>query len=238
VLKVLTPVGIAAGELTGAQALRLWNGAGAVRIHDIQGCAMLMDWLSGPSLADMARAGQDLEAAAVLAQVALKLRRPAHAEFGDLKDHYAAALETVDVADVPEQYRAAMSRARTLWQHLVNSTQDRCLLHADLHHENVLHGDHGWCAIDPKGVNGDPCYEFANAFRNPKGFAPAATPDRILALAKIFATHTGLNKTRILQFGFAHVALSLAWNLSQGRLPKADLDILLTFDKLHTAPLP
>jgi streptomycin 6-kinase len=41
-----------------------------------------------------------------------------------------------------------------------------CLLHGDLHHDNILRGDAGWVAIDPKGVVGPAVLECGRFFHN------------------------------------------------------------------------
>ncbi len=41
------------------------------------------------------------------------------------------------------------------------------LLHGDLHHENILYSDeHGWFAIDPKGVVGNPYFDLVSFLTN------------------------------------------------------------------------
>lgn len=234
VLKILTERGVNAGELAGAQALRLWNGSGAVCLYELKGKAMLMEWLDGPPLGDLARDGGDDEAANLIAEASLKLRRPASAGFFALKDHFEGALASAEISAFPRPYRSAFGRAQSLWHTLLETTRENCLLHGDLHHDNILQSARGWCAIDPKGIVGDPCYEFGIVFRNPVGReAQAASPERILKLADIFSRRTVLDKTRILQFGFTHVALSLAWQFSRGKLPETDLDIFQAFDELQ-----
>ncbi|MEN8833535.1 MAG: aminoglycoside phosphotransferase family protein [Pacificibacter sp.] len=238
VLKVLTPEGLDARELEGAEALRLWDGKGAVKLLGLSDHAMLLDWLPGPSLGDMARGGQDLESAALLADVALTLSGPPQPAFDDLRT-YGMALTRAKVADVPAPYRDAFSRAQALWPRLLDSTTESRLLHADLHHDNILQGANGWCAIDPKGVNGDPCYEFANALKNPDGMeAEIKAPTRIVAMAQLFARIASLDEARILQFGFAHAALSLSWHMERGDAPEPSLTILNVFHNLICTPLP
>ena len=238
VLKILTQEGLKARELEGAQALRLWDGVGAVRLLGLNDNALLMDWLPGPTLGDLARKGQDIAAAHHLADVAQALRRSAQPDFDDLRI-YGAALTRAGCANMPAVYANAFARAQALWQHLLDSTQQTRFLHADLHHDNILQGPNGWCAIDPKGVNGDPCYEFANALKNPVGMeTQVADPVRISALAQLFAQTAHLDPSRIIAFGFAHAALSLSWHMERGVLPEAGLIVLAAFDKLCDAPLP
>lgn len=47
------------------------------------------------------------------------------------------------------------------------TTQERVFLHGDLHHENVLWDGNKWVVIDPKGLVGDPAFEYSAYIRNP-----------------------------------------------------------------------
>ncbi|OYX00148.1 MAG: hypothetical protein B7Z15_20540, partial [Rhizobiales bacterium 32-66-8] len=88
-------------------------------------------------------------------------------------------------------------------------------LHGDLHHDNIMSSDRGWLAIDPKGLIGDPAYDVANVFINPKGAAHLATdPRRIAARADILAERLNYSRKRILGWAAAHAALSACWLLA------------------------
>lgn len=54
-----------------------------------------------------------------------------------------------------------------LAEHLEATTQERVFLHGDLHHENVLWDGSRWVVIDPKGLVGDPAFEYSAYTRNP-----------------------------------------------------------------------
>lgn len=231
VLKALTAEGISSDEARAGEILAQWDGRGAAHIYDRFKTAsgdisFVIEWLEGPRLGDMARGGDDADATDILAQVAGQLSRPAVAGFPDLRSN-GADLERLDITQIPEPQRANFALAKACWFELLDSTQEKRLLHADLHHDNILKGARGWSAIDPRGLNGDPAYEFANAFRNPIGMkGKTADPDRIQHMADVFAQHSGLERARILQFAFAHCALSLSWSLKHGAAPKGDLRIL------------
>lgn len=59
------------------------------------------------------------------------------------------------------------SNPSPLARRLLETQTDRVPLHGDLHHENILLSAHGWLAIDPKGLWGDPAMEAAAFLRNP-----------------------------------------------------------------------
>lgn len=72
VLKVLTPRG--AEERHGFALMAAAEGRGMARVFRSDPEACLMDFLPGPALADLVRAGRDAEAAEVLAGVAAAIR--------------------------------------------------------------------------------------------------------------------------------------------------------------------
>ena len=58
-----------------------------------------------------------------------------------------------------------------------------CVLHGDIHHDNILDfGKRGWLAIDPKRLQGERGFDYANLFCNPDLADPsrpiAASPGR------------------------------------------------------------
>ena len=57
--------------------------------------------------------------------------------------------------------QAAIHRSAAIASALMVAPCDERLLHGDLHHDNVLSANDGWCVIDPKGVTGDPAHECA-----------------------------------------------------------------------------
>lgn len=238
VLKVFSARGLKVGDTIGTRLLRLWNGDGAVRLIDESEDAILMEWLDGRSLAATVSKGKDEIAAQTIAEVSLKLHRPPVDGFIALEDHFGGALLSTEIENFPTQNQAAFARAQTLFKSLLVTTENPKLMHGDLNFDNIIQSDRGWLAIDPKGIVADPCYEFAVVFRNPTDEPDRiATPERMLELARLFALHTDLKEERILQFGFAHVAMSLAYHFGRGStLSKTDSAILTAFDRLSLSP--
>lgn len=238
VLKVFSARGLEVGDTIGTSLLSLWNGDGAVRVLGEISDAILMECLDGPSLADVTLPGQDDEAARVIAETALKLQRPPADGYILLKDHFGGALLSNDNARFPKELQPAFARARALFEQLLRTTDTPKLMHGDLNYDNVINSQRGWLAIDPKGIIADPCYEFGVVFRNPADEADRiATPRRIEALGRLLASHTGLEFERILQFGFAHVAMSLAYHFRRtSMLSEIDLAIFHSFDDVLNSP--
>ena len=185
------------------------------RVYERRDASALIEWLAGPSLGDLARSGEDDKACALLAELAGSLATksgtaleglPQVADwFGDL-----FALE-FDAA-CPEPLKADIRMAQELAQALLQSALEPRALHGDLHHDNVILTEAGPRAFDAKGVWADPCYELANAFRNPKGMGAALRqPARIGRFAGLAGRELGVPSGRMLQWAAAKSALSIAW---------------------------
>jgi streptomycin 6-kinase len=121
------------------------------------------------------------------------------------------------------------AKAKSMLARLLSDAPAPALLHGDLHHDNIAKSSRSWLAYDPKGVWGDPHYEFANAFQNPLGMNKQITnPDRAHNLARIFAERCGLDKVRLLQWAGVHSALSACWSLQGPDFPSEHLPIMRT----------
>ena len=238
VLKVFSARGLKVGDTIGTRLLWLWDGEGAVSLIDESEDAILMEWLEGQSLAATVTKGQDDIAAQAIAEVSLKLQRSSADGFIALDNHFGGALLSTEIKRFPEQLQAAFAQAQALFKWLLATTEHPKLMHGDLNFDNIIQSDRGWLAIDPKGIIADPCYEFAVVFRNPTNEPDRiATPGRMLDLARLLASKTNLDENRILQFGFAHVAMSLAYHFGRAStLSEADVAIFTSFDGLSLLP--
>ncbi|WP_404402825.1 aminoglycoside phosphotransferase family protein [Pelagibacterium halotolerans] len=227
VLKVLKPYGI--DELTGIAFLEWLDGDGAVRIFERRDNMVLMEWLDGPELGATVRAGDDMTATRILADVARHLHtpRPRPPEGLTPLADWCAPLRDTPLTCWPEPHRPNIEMAKALAASLLASSPPPIPLHGDLHHDNILKGSRGWCVIDAKGVLGDPAYELANAFQNPIGaLETARAPATIAARADTFAEILGYDRQRLLDWAVAHCALSMAWSLATARPIDANLAIL------------
>ena len=106
--------------------------------------------------------------------------------------------------------------AEILLEKIWASTDERWLLHGDLHHENILwSADSAWVAIDPKGVIGPRVLEYGRFMHN---FMPDETQnvetvleEKASALARIIPAES------ILRAGFLDLVLSVSWTLNEGQ---------------------
>jgi streptomycin 6-kinase len=228
-------------EHLGFQVMRHWNGHGAAELYQSTHDAILIEYLSGPSLGDLTRSGRDAETAPVLAQTAKALHRvPQETDLGlpTLETWYRDLLD-FDVHLVAPDLKPLFEHTKILAKELFATQGPQIILHGDLHHDNVLHGDRGWLAIDPKGVIGEAEAEMANTYRNPKGGEGLITSrDRLLGMNAVFARELDLDPHRLLRWGAVKTALSAVWQIKAG-LDTGPMPILLPMMlELQGQPLP
>ena len=209
-------------------ALRHFDGRGAVRLLAYaDGASLLERAVPGRRLSDLIRDGRDDEATVILCDVTAALHRP------DVPAADVGFRTVVDWGQGFDRYRRSGDAAVPLWlvdraaavfDEMAASQEAPRLLHGDLHHFNVLlDAERGWVAIDPKGVIGEPAYEFGAALRNPwgDGFdrAVCASPAVADRRSRIIAERLGVDQRRVLAWGFAQAVLSAVWSREDGEAP-------------------
>ncbi|MGB3645401.1 MAG: aminoglycoside phosphotransferase family protein [Mesorhizobium sp.] len=220
VVKALKPFDDVGDELRGAHFLRWRSGDGAVRLLDVEGSDMLLEYGGERLLTSVLDADGDDAATEIAADVLLRLhgpsQHPAPPQLQPLRQRFDALFARACKASGSgndDSYRQAASTADLL----LESTRSALPLHGDLHHDNIVFGPRGWLSIDPKGVLGDPCFDAANLFYNPLDRdALCADPQRITRMAKILSQALKLDLCRLLDFAFAYGCLSAAWHGEDG----------------------
>lgn len=215
-------------ERRGANVLRWWAGDGAARVLELDGQALLMERAEGSkSLADMSRAGRDDEATAILCDVARRLHSERSREPPEL-----VSLDRWfnDLWHAAEVHGGLLADSATVARRLLADQRETVVLHGDLHHGNVLDfSARGWLAIDPKGLIGDRCFDYANIFPNPDLDDPslpvAIDPERFARRVEIVAESAQIELERLLQWILAWTGLSAAWYLGDGDGAETDLRI-------------
>lgn len=166
IVKEIKPFDDMADELRGAHYLSWRDGAGAVRLLDLDGSCMLLEHGGDRLLSQDLAAHGDVHATEVIAEVLAQMLspsdRPLPPELQPLRERFrslfakAAANEAGEVAD---QYR----EAALLAQRLLDDPWELRPLHGDLHHDNVIHGSRGWpmCFREPSGRSHDGCSTMA-----------------------------------------------------------------------------
>lgn len=158
---------------------------------------------------------KEMEAVAIACRVMNKLHEakiPDNHPFPHIKDW----LSVLDQDwDLPSDY---LQKARKLRDQLLKTAGSDVLLHGDLHHDNILQRGEDWVVIDPKGVMGEPAYEWAAFIRNPipellnHQDAPTLIQRRITHFANILEVPA----QRILDWCFVQAILSWVWAIEDG----------------------
>jgi streptomycin 6-kinase len=192
-----------------ADALRLWDGRGAVRLlaHDPERRALLLERCRPGTPLGTGYDAEDLEVAARLME---RLWRPApeNMAWRRLEDVAERWLH-----DLPQRYRgrlldAALDALRTL----APTQGELVLCHQDLHGGNILRAEREpWLAIDPKPILAERAYETVAIVRDAKP-TRAELRRRLDTLSELL----GLDRERMRLWG---IAKCLAWdNPDEARL--------------------
>ena len=212
VLKLQPVTGDTVGE---ADALRAWNGNGAVRLldHDPASSSMLLERLDADH--SLATVLDDIAALQILSELLARLSAiPAPAGIRLLSDFGADLLDRVQRALTlvrdPSQTRLVQSCASALAE-VLPEAGDR-LLHEDLHYFNILaprpaDPREAWLAIDPNPLAGDPGFELLPALHN-RWEEAVATGDVPRAIRRRFDLMTdilGLDRKRATAWTLARV---------------------------------
>ncbi|MGW3066845.1 aminoglycoside phosphotransferase family protein [Streptomyces sp. NPDC001130] len=212
VLKLQLPDEESEGEPV---ALRVWDGAGAVRLldHDPQTGTMLLERLDESR---MLSAVADTRAAVlVVGRLLARLTSfPAPPGMRRLGDIAGAMLEQTPWAleRIPDPaVRRLVADCAAAVREVVAEPGDR-LLHWDLHFENVLAGERAdWLAIDPKPLAGDPGFELWPALVN--RFEAAEVRRRFDALTDVL----GLDRERARAWTLGRLLQNALWDVEDGQ---------------------
>lgn len=216
VLKLLTPIGIE-DEYEGILALRHFDGHGAVRLLAYNDDAILMEYAGDEPLAPMVWRGDDLGAAAIIADLLNKLHRPQtdvpalppqtlRRRFRDL---FVKAAQDEAAGELSIYVRGAR-----VAEHLLSTPRDECVLHGDIQHNNIrLHPVRGWLAYDPKGLlYGERTYDATNTLCNPPHARELVmSEERMLRVTQVLADGMGISVARLRTYVFAFACLATIW---------------------------
>lgn len=244
VLKMSLPHDEARGE---ADALRWWDGRGAVRLlaHAPDDWALLLERCRpGSGLVDDAapdderlRTGSRVlrallasphtppatAPAAAAAAPSIRPMGPACARGADV------LLSTADRAATDPDHRADVDRGQVdagagLLRTLPASGAHDVVVHGDLNPGNVLRAGGGarpagaWLAIDPKPLVGDPAYDPWPLLAQVGAPFDAADPAAIVRRrVALVAGETGLDAGRVTAWSFARSVQSAYWYVAEGR---------------------
>ena len=185
ILKVVPPEDDDADQI--ADALRLWNGNGAVRLlryDPIRRALLLERLIPGDDAASLA----EDEATAVAIDVGRKIwcHAPASPHPFRTIHHWVRRWLPGDEA------HPLVAVARRIYESM-SPRLDR-VVHTDLHHYNLLRRGDDWVAIDPKPYLGEPEFDVISFLANPSATEP--TLERTERRIRAFAD-AGLDADRI-----------------------------------------
>jgi streptomycin 6-kinase len=200
------------------QALRLYEGSGAVRLLDFdteKGVLLMERLMPGRSLETFSDGANDEDATRIAARVMRRLWRllPADHSFATV-EQWASGLKRLrqrfggETGPFPKRL---VERAERLFDELLSSSSSPVLLHGDLHHLNILKSQDTWKAIDPKGVAGEPSYEICALMLNP--ISRHSNDGRIQRRRlEVLSEELGLDSQRMLGYAIAQSVLSAWWS--------------------------
>ncbi|WP_269930216.1 aminoglycoside phosphotransferase family protein [Aminobacter sp. HY435] len=221
VVKALKPFDDVADELRGAHYLSWRDGVGAVRLLGFEGHNMLLEFAGDRLLVDDLNEHGDRHATDIANEVMARLFSPSDApppgDLQPLKERFSSLFKKAG-QDRSAELESPYRDGAVIAERLLSNPHDLRVLHGDLHHENVLHGDRGWLAIDPKGLIGDPGFDAANFFYNPldRQADLCIRPERIAVMAELFAGTLGQRPDTILDHAIAWGCLSASWHAEDG----------------------
>lgn len=135
--------------------------------------------------------------------------------------------ELLTQPELPGPPRALVERALGLLDELCADATRRCVVHGDLHHDNVLAASRtAWLAIDPHGHLGDPGYDVGAMLFNPR---IDERDDRLLALVEArveqLADELAMAPERVVAWGFVKAVLSETWSAGADWQPGRAFDV-------------
>lgn len=217
-------------EEPGPRLMRLWQDRGAVRVLDEAPNALLTEWLEGPSLGDLARAGQADDALRTLAKVAGCLHRTPHVAASGLKplqQVFAPLFDCRFSETCSTALRRDMKKAIAIGHDLLGSENTTVPLHGDLHPDNVIVTSVGPRVFDAKGYVGDPAFELANALRHPKNMPALVRQDgQIETCLRLYASAMGVERNRLARWAAVKCAMSIFWRSGGAVTSDAEADLL------------
>ena len=221
--EIVLKVGVPCSELlTEAAALSLFDGVGAVRLldHDATRGMLLIERVT-PGIPVYKLHGE-VEAIKNAAALMRRLWRvpPKQHSFPSLSIWFGA------FARLRERFGGGtgpfpskvIEQAEHQFCKLNASATGDVILHGDLHHENILSSaSHGWSAIDPKGICGDPGYEVGSFMLNqlPAEASDAETMTILDQRLSIFSAELDIQRERLAGWAFCHAVLSALWNFEE-----------------------
>ncbi|WP_343246034.1 aminoglycoside phosphotransferase family protein [Streptomyces sp. SID5785] len=201
-------------------ALRVWDGAGAVRLLDYDPASgtMLLERLDERRM--LSTVADSREAVLVIADLLARLTAgPAPRgmrRLGDIAERMLAQVPSALPRIADRGRRALVADCAAAVREVAGEPGDR-LLHWDLHFENVLASEREpWLAIDPKPLAGDPGFDLWPVLDN------RFEADEVVWRFDALTGALGLDRVRARAWTLGRVLQNALWDVADGRPLAAD----------------
>ena len=224
-LKIYKHIGFS-GEGAAIPFLRNLHPDFGVRIYRTSTwrAAVLMEWLEGPTLAELVEKGERDLAIRNLSQAGANVQNTTFKlpfRYPKRGPKYRAVLTKAIKTLPPAQTPDALHRTRALLDYLILSTPEQKVIHGDLLFGNVILTEQGPKLIDPKGARNDPASEFAKALTpRDKTNVSGNLGNRLQSEATVMAEAIDVAPGRLIQW----VAVSIALDTFRIHEKKAAFD--------------
>ncbi|QBR82929.1 aminoglycoside/hydroxyurea antibiotic resistance kinase [Legionella israelensis] len=207
------------------RALKHYNGVGCVSLISAapeEGWMIIERAIPGSRLLELRDEQQSIPiAVSLMRQLWRPLNNPEH--FISLKQ-WLRGLKQLESHALLKKLVAKKLREfiTSQTQELLTSQGEAVLLHADLHHYNILRHHDQWLAIDPKGVVGEREFEIGAFLRNP--LCVVEGPLETKAIARnldLIIELTGFDRQRVLSWCIIQAILCVCWYCEDNMSDKA-----------------
>lgn len=134
-----------------------------------------------------------------------------------------------------EEVASHMERAEKLFYELSESNSEMHLLHGDLHYYNILKGQKGYKAIDPKGVIGDPLFDtpryILNEFCDEED--DSKIDETVTVVIDVISRSLGFEKNDLRKALYIEGTMAMCWNVESGADISEKDEILKTIHTLE-----
>lgn len=163
-------LGLAGSDFSNeVRAIEAYGGQGCAKVlnADTDNGVMLLEQLSPGTMLSQVEDEEQVIEEYIKVWKALRRPRPKDGEFPSVQ-HWMTGLSRYQNSKAQSEsliLEDLVLKAQTYFRE--SSEENEELLHGDLHHENILYSDeHGWFAIDPKGVVGNPYFDLVSFLTN------------------------------------------------------------------------
>jgi streptomycin 6-kinase len=204
-LKLYNEIGYANERSAVAFSNNLREGIGAQMLRsDYFRAAILVEWLSGPTLEETYHNGGYEDATRHACEIARKIstvqfRWPI--TYRRLMPLMKRRFQTQLGKNKNTEHQQLVQQAITLLDKQFGAPRSEQIIHGDLHYGNIILTPQGVRAIDPKGVRAHPMLEVRNVFTAPKSENGLEEfTDRLLHQVDIVAEELGYDHKALIQF--------------------------------------